>query len=121
MNTSSVSVNMTTAAVGTGMLRRPIKDINGLHGRAALHPARVGSKGRPRFRALPAQQERTGTGKAARSVWIRLPSETVCEKVMLGLLTLAAAAAIGYGFLSLLEYVQNWAVINAWVARLLAG
>ena len=40
---------------------------------------------------------------------------------MLGLLTLAAAAAIGYGFLSLLEYVQNWAVINAWVARLLAG
>ena len=41
------------------------------------------------------------------------------EGMLLGLLALAAAVAIGYGFSCLVELVQNWAVFGAGVGRLM--
>ena len=41
------------------------------------------------------------------------------EGMLLGLLALAAAVAIGYGFSCLVELVQNWALFGAGVERLI--
>jgi hypothetical protein len=40
------------------------------------------------------------------------------ERFMLALLAAAAVAGIGYGFICLLNLVQNWAVFHAGVATL---
>lgn len=57
----------------------------------------------------------------AHSLWIPMPGDTGFEKILLGALVLAAGAAIAYGLWSMLEYVQNWSLIKAWVARIISG
>ncbi len=41
------------------------------------------------------------------------------EKILLGLLVLAAAVGIGYGFLCVVDLVQNFALFGAGVERLI--
>ena len=41
------------------------------------------------------------------------------EKMLLGLLVLAAAAGIGYGFFCLVDFVQTCALFSAGVGRLI--
>src|SRR6266478_9727716 len=50
--------------------------------------------------------------RTADSLWIPLPDETIGEKLMIGLLAVAAMIAIGYGFSSMLDLVQDWAGFN---------
>jgi len=66
----------------------------------------------PRVRTLPRQ--RSGKTQA-----LLMPSRRGSgrEGMLLGLLTLAAAVAIGYGFYCLVELVQNWALFGAGVER----
>ncbi len=61
------------------------------------------------------------TKYSAYTLWMPLPGEKGFEKIMLGALVLAAGAAIAYGLWTMLDYVQNWSVINAWVARIISS
>jgi hypothetical protein len=56
---------------------------------------------------------------AAASLWIPLPSDQLAEKLMLALLIIASLAAIGYGFSSMLDFVQDWAGFNRLVGQLI--
>ena len=72
---------------------------------------------------LPAPVQRTGPqtrrpATAARG-WIPTPRQSVGEKLMLAALAGAALAGIGYGFVALLNLVQNWAVFHAGIANLM--
>ncbi len=51
--------------------------------------------------------------------WISLPVEPALEKGLLGLLTLAGMIGIGYGFSCLVDLVQNWALVNASIGRMI--
>jgi hypothetical protein len=124
MDTNAILGNMSRTAVNERVLGGPIQDLIARRERAALRTARALSAARPRITLRPASRGRAATSparRAARSVWIPLRRETVGEKVLMGLLVLAAVGAIAYGFLSLWDYVQNWTLINAWVARLLSA
>jgi len=51
--------------------------------------------------------------------WIQLPAEAALEKGLLGLLTLAGVIGIGYGFSCLVDLVQNWALVNSSIGRMI--
>jgi hypothetical protein len=121
MNTSSISVSMTTATVDRGMLRRPTQDFIARRKPATLKVGRAVLCPPLARRATECAPYRVAAKRATSSVWLSLPRETGAEKILLGCLVLAAGAAIAYGFVSLLDYVQHWAAINAWVARLLSA
>lgn len=42
-------------------------------------------------------------------------------KLLCGVLAVSAIAWMACGFLSVLEHVQNWPVLNAWVGRILGA
>ena len=67
-------------------------------------------------RAQTAPQRRPGAIRAG-----LMPSkrDSGREGMLLGLLMLVAAVAIGYGFSCLVDLVQNWAVFGAGVGRLI--
>lgn len=71
--------------------------------------------------ALRKQRAAFATKYNGRSLWIQLPGDHWFERILLGALVLAAGAAIAYGLWSMLDYVQNWSVINAWVARIISS
>src|SRR5687767_8330472 len=52
------------------------------------------------------------------SIWITVEGDSMGEKLMLVLLVTAAMAGIGYGFASLIDFVQNWSVFNSWVGQI---
>ena len=51
------------------------------------------------------------------SVWLPLPKENFAEKALFGLLVLAAAVGVAYGFSCLLDLVQNWASVSLALGR----
>jgi len=53
------------------------------------------------------------------SIWVRPVRESLGEKAMLGLLVAGAAAGVAYGLACLLDLVQNWAVVNQGIGRML--
>ncbi|SRR6266568_6247731 len=53
------------------------------------------------------------SAKAACSPWLPLESEGMMEKLMWGLLVLAAVIGITHGFSFLVDWVQNWAGFTA--------
>ena len=57
---------------------------------------------------------------AVQSVWITLPHEPALEKAFIAGLVGAAAIGIGYGFLCLLNLVENWAAVNSVVGRMIS-
>src|SRR6266568_8620081 len=50
------------------------------------------------------------SSRSRRGLWLPLESESLGERLTLGLLVLAAAVAIGYGFSCLVDWVQNWSL-----------
>jgi len=48
-----------------------------------------------------------------------LPAEQTLEKGFLGLLVLAGMIGIAYGFSCLVDLVQNWALVNASIGRMI--
>src|ERR1044071_4074341 len=60
----------------------------------------------------PQVVHRKATSAPSSNIWISLPYEPIAEKLMLGLLMLAALVGIGYGFSCLLDLVQNWASVH---------
>src|SRR5947209_1202347 len=53
------------------------------------------------------------------SIWIAPQSEPLAERLLLGLLVVAAAASIAYGLWQVLNLVQNWAAVNAAMAQVI--
>ncbi len=74
----------------------------------------------PPARALPAPKTRSvKKASAADSLWMPLPDESLGEKAMIGLLIMAAMIAIGCGFTSMLDLVQDWAGFNRLVGQII--
>ncbi len=55
---------------------------------------------------------------ATRASWLMPPKRSPGERVMMGLLAAAALSGIGYGFVCLINLVQNWAVFQTGIANL---
>jgi hypothetical protein len=93
----------------------------------AARPKRAVATWLPVPATRPATTRSATTNKAAankartptKSLWIPLPKESFSQKLVAGVLVVAAVAAIGYGFSSLLDLVQKWASFNAWVGQIL--
>jgi hypothetical protein len=69
---------------------------------------------RPKAAALPDRRQVRSADKALR---IQISRTTLEERAMWGLMVLASAGAIGYGFICLLDLVQNWAQFTLGVAH----
>jgi len=86
----------------------------------SLRPHRAPAQWLP---APPAPRQQDGV-KLKRSatqtrLWISLPAEPTLEKGLLSLLALAGVIGIGYGFSCLVDLVQNWALVNASIGRMI--
>ena len=74
----------------------------------------------PSPRALPATKPRAAKAvPSAPSLWIPLPPEPIAEKLIMVLLVLTTMVAIGFGFASMLDLVQDWAGFNSFVSQLI--
>ena len=73
----------------------------------------------PAPRALPAVRPHPAKARSAESLWMPLPAEPIAEKLMMGLLVLAAVVAIAYGFSSMLDLVQDWARFDTLAGQLI--
>jgi len=69
----------------------------------------------PRAARCPSQPRATRTH---RPEWM-VVRQTVSEKVLMGLLAAAALGGIAYGFICLLDLVQNWANVSSGIERML--
>ena len=70
--------------------------------------------------APPVAQRQPARGAAsASSFWVQSSGESVGEKSMLFGLVLAAGIGISYGFMCLVNLVQNWAAVQASVGHML--
>jgi hypothetical protein len=54
-----------------------------------------------------------------RSIWMSAGEQSVGEKLVYGVVVIAALAGVGYAFSGLLDVVHNWAAFNGWVAQIL--
>lgn len=84
-----------------------------------LGGAEVPGRELPAWLPVPTVQPRKQAPTApAPALWIRSRAESFGERLMLGLLILAAVIAIGSGVSCLLDLVGNWASFNTGVAHL---
>jgi len=86
-----------------------------------LRPHRAPAEWLP---APPAPRQQDGvrlkrSATQATRLCISLPAEPIFEKGLLGLLVLAGVIGIGYGFSCLVDLVQNWALVNASIGRMI--
>ena len=124
----NVQTSLTMIAGGTDIRS---KKTQGLGTKTRAHDfvvGRHGFSGTQDTAVFPRARLRVGKHRAVitkrynpRSLWIPLAGDTGFEKVLLGALVLAAGAAIAYGLWSMLDYVQNWPLINAWVAGIISS
>ena len=70
---------------------------------------------------VPRQQDGVRLKRSATQtrLWVSLPAEQTFEKGLLGLLVIAGVIGIGYGFSCLVDLVQNWALVNASIGRMI--
>ncbi len=68
--------------------------------------------------SISAEARSAALGKHAGAPVIHMGPESGGERMLLGLLVLAAMAAIGYGFFWLLDLVQSCALVGAGVGHL---
>jgi hypothetical protein len=114
MNMTAMTVNMTTITTKDRVLLQPVSDLLARQARSTISVARpVVVVVRPAAKPAPRQ--------AARQAWISPVSETITEKLLYGMLALAALMGVAYGALSMVEHAQNWPVFNAWVGRILGA
>ena len=76
---------------------------------------------RPAPQWLPAPPPRPASlaaGRPAKRLSMPSSGMPLAEKCLFGVLVAAAGVGISYGFLCLVELVQNWALFNAAVARM---
>jgi len=57
----------------------------------------------------------------AKPAWASSLSGRFIGKLLCGMLVLSAIAGTAWGCLNVLERVQNWPVLNAWVGRILGA
>ena len=111
---------MTATLKNTQMLARPAR---ALAGWSTLTTGRPPAQWRPIPQALPVRRvikrAAAAHAKSSHGIWISPERDSLGEKLMLLLLLLAGAVAIGYGVSCLLDLVQNWAAFNAGTARLI--
>jgi len=72
----------------------------------------------PRIQTRP-QCSKRAQAKVARSIWIAPHRESTGEKLLMGTLTLAAAASVAYGLSMLVDLVEHWALFHSTVAQAL--
>ncbi len=71
-------------------------------------------------RNVPATGRRVGEpAKVVRSIWIAPERESLGEKLLMGLLGVAAVVGIGYGFASLVDLVQHWAMFANGIGQMI--
>ena len=85
--------------------------------RVAFHSGRVAAEWLP---APPVvKREPAPTPASASSFWVPSHGQTIAEKSMLFGLVLAAGIGISYGFVCLVNFVENWAAVQASVGHML--
>ncbi len=83
-------------------------------------PVPVWRKAPPVRQVLPAERSLwQRPSRRARSIWIKPQRESVGEKLIMALLATAGVVGIGYGFNSLINLVQHWAVFAAGVGQMI--
>ena len=107
MNTLSIPTTISTSAAAAPARR--VADSAVIRGRN--HARWLPAPAAPRRAASPRQASSVG-------VWLIPPRQSAGERVTLALLAAAALVSIGYGFVCLLNLVQNWAVFHAGIATL---
>ena len=87
----------------------------------SLHPHRQPAQWLPAPPAPPHQNaiRRKRSATQTTGFWISLPAEAALEKGLFGLLVLAGVIGIGYGFSCLVDLVQNWALVNVSIGRMI--
>ena len=113
MNTTAMTVNMTTMTSKERVLLRPVSELIAGQERSTILVARpVVVRRVPRVAAAK---------PVAKVAWISPVSETIAEKLLYGALAMAAVMGLVFGVLSMVEHAQNWPVFNAWVGRILGA
>jgi hypothetical protein len=113
MNTISMTVTMTKATLKPRLQLRQVNELlaDGTH--SVFYGARPVLVGNP---------PRAPKAKAvAKPAWASPLSERFTAKMLCSLLVLSAIAGTAWGCLNVLERVQNWPVLNAWVGRVLGA
>jgi hypothetical protein len=113
MNTISITVAMTKATLRPRVQLRPVDELLVGRTHSVFYGARPVLVGNP----LPVPKAKA----VAKPAWASPLSERFTGKLLCGLLVLSGIAGTGWGFLSVLESVQNWPVLNAWVGRILGA
>ncbi len=107
-----MTVNMTTMTTNKRVLLQPVSELIAGQARSTISVARPAVR---RARRVAA------TNRTAKQAWISPVSETIGEKLLYGMLAMAAVMGIVYGVLSMVEHAQNWPIFNAWVGRILGA
>jgi hypothetical protein len=113
MNTISMTVKMAKATLTPRLQLGAVKEFLASQTHPVSHRARPVLVGHP-LRVPMAKG-------VAETAWGPRLSGRFTMKLLCGLLALSAIAWIACGFLSMLEHVQNWPAINAWVGRILGA
>lgn len=113
MNTISMTAKATTLDTRDRVLLKSVDELLAGEQRSATQ----------RVRALVPSVPRRATSakRVAKHAWITPVSESLGEKLLYGVVAGAAVWAVAYGFLSVVEHAENWAVFNAWVGRILGA
>jgi len=113
MNTTAMTVNMTTMTTNKHVLLQPVNELIAGRTRSTISVVRP---------VVVRKVNRVATARpAAQQSWISPLSETFTEKLLYGMLALAAFTGVAYGVLSIVERAQNWPIFNAWVGRILGA
>jgi hypothetical protein len=113
MNTTTMTVNMTTMTSNKHVLLQPVNELIAGRTRATISVVRP---------VVVRRVTRVAAARpAAKQSWVSPVSETITEKLLYGALALAALAGIAYAVLSVVERAQNWPIFNAWVGRILGA
>jgi hypothetical protein len=113
MNTTAMTVNMTTMTTNKHVLLQPVNELIAGRARSTISAVRP---------VVVRRVSKVATARpAAQRGWISPVSETFTEKLLYGALTLAALTGVLYGVLNVVEHAQNWPIFNAWVGRILGA
>lgn len=113
MNTTTMTVHMTTMTTSKRALLQPVNELIAGQTRSTISAVRP---------VVVRKVNRVATARpAAQRGWISPVQETFTEKLLYGALALAALTGVLYGALSVLEHAQNWPIFNAWVGRILGA
>ena len=108
-----MTVTMTKATLKPRLQLRQVNEL--LRGQA--HPVFYGA--RPVLDCMPFHAPNAKA--AAKAAWAPTLRQGFTGKLLCGLMALSGVAGMAWGLLSVLERVQNWPVLDAWVGRILGA